>query len=51
MTRPARGTTVTTYDGGAPTAMDNGKCLVAWKRQPGEWKIHRDVSNVSGPAR
>ncbi|HEX5870339.1 MAG TPA: nuclear transport factor 2 family protein [Longimicrobium sp.] len=45
------GTTVMTYDVGGQTVTDHGKYLVAWQRQPGgEWKIHRDVSNVSGAA-
>lgn len=44
------GTTVMTYEAGGQTFTDRGKYLVAWQRQPsGEWKIHRDVSNVSGP--
>ena len=40
------------HEAGGQTFTDRGKYLVAWQRQPGgEWKIHRDVSNVSGPGR
>jgi uncharacterized protein (TIGR02246 family) len=42
------GTTVMTYDVGGRTIVGRGKYMVGWKRQPGgEWKIHRDVSNVT----
>ena len=45
------GTTVMTYEAGGRTVVDHGKYLVGWKRQPGgEWKIHRDVSNVTSSA-
>ena len=45
-----RGTTVMTYEVGGQTIVDRGKYLVAWTREPGgTWKIHRDVSNTSGP--
>ncbi|HYR11089.1 MAG TPA: nuclear transport factor 2 family protein, partial [Longimicrobium sp.] len=42
------GTSVFTYEAGGQTFVDQGKYVVSWKRQPGgEWKIHRDVSNVT----
>jgi uncharacterized protein (TIGR02246 family) len=45
-----RGTTVMTYEAGGQTFVDRGKYMVAWTRGPGgEWLIHRDVSNVTGP--
>lgn len=46
-----RGTTVMTYEAGGQTFSDRGKYIVTWTRGPGgTWLIHRDVSNVSGPA-
>jgi uncharacterized protein (TIGR02246 family) len=45
------GTSVFTYEAGGRTIVDQGKYVVGWKRQPGgEWKIHRDVSNVTSSA-
>lgn len=42
------GTSQFTYEVGGQTFVDQGKYVVGWKRQPsGEWKIHRDVSNVT----
>ncbi len=42
------GTTVMTHDAGGQTVTNHGKYLVAWQRQPGgQWKIYRDVRNVS----
>lgn len=42
------GTSQFTYEVGGQTIVDQGKYVVGWKRQPsGEWKIHRDVSNVT----
>lgn len=42
------GTSEFTYEVGGRTFVDQGKYVVGWKRQPsGEWKIHRDVSNVT----
>jgi ketosteroid isomerase-like protein len=31
-------------------AIDNGKYIVIWKRDGGQWKIHRDIWNTSMPA-
>jgi uncharacterized protein (TIGR02246 family) len=31
-------------------ALDTGKYVVVWKRQGGQWKIHRDIWNTSMPA-
>jgi uncharacterized protein (TIGR02246 family) len=31
-------------------ALDNGKYIVIWKREGGQWKIHRDIWNTSLPA-
>lgn len=45
------GTSQFTYAVGGRTFVDQGKYVVAWKREPsGEWKIHRDVSNVTSSA-
>ena len=45
------GTSRFTYEVGGQTYVDQGKYVVAWKREPGgEWKIHRDVSNVTSSA-
>lgn len=42
------GTSEFTYEVAGQTIVDQGKYVVAWQRQPGgEWKIHRDVSNVT----
>jgi uncharacterized protein (TIGR02246 family) len=42
------GTSQFTYEVDGQTIVDQGKYVVGWKRQPGgEWKIHRDVSNVT----
>jgi ketosteroid isomerase-like protein len=30
--------------------MDHGKYLVVWKREGGQWKLHRDIWNSSMPA-
>ena len=30
--------------------VDNGKYVVIWKRDGGQWKIHRDIWNTSMPA-
>lgn len=29
---------------------DRGKYLVLWKREGGQWKLHRDIWNTSSPA-
>ena len=30
--------------------LDRGKFIVIWKKQAGQWKIHRDIINSSMPA-
>jgi uncharacterized protein (TIGR02246 family) len=30
--------------------LDNGKYIVIWKREGGQWRIHRDIWNTSMPA-
>jgi uncharacterized protein (TIGR02246 family) len=42
------GTYALTGEGGK--ALDNGKYVVVWKRESGQWKIHRDIWNTSMPA-
>jgi ketosteroid isomerase-like protein len=42
------GTYVLSGDGGKQ--LDNGKYVVVWKREGGQWKIHRDIWNTSMPA-
>ena len=42
------GTYALTGEGGKP--LDNGKYVVVWKREGGQWKIHRDIWNTSMPA-
>lgn len=42
------GTYALISDGGKP--LDNGKYVVVWKREGGQWKIHRDIWNTSAPA-
>lgn len=32
-------------DGG--TMLDNGKYVVIWKKEAGQWKLHRDIINSS----
>ena len=43
-----------TYDliGAGNKSMDNGKYVVAWKQEGGQWKMHRDMftSSVAPPA-
>jgi uncharacterized protein (TIGR02246 family) len=29
--------------------LDNGKYVVIWKRDGGQWKLHRDIWNTSAP--
>lgn len=31
--------------------IDTGKYIVVWKRQGGQWKLHRDIWNTSMPAK
>jgi hypothetical protein len=30
--------------------LDQGKYIVIWKREKGQWKLHRDIFNSSVPA-
>jgi uncharacterized protein (TIGR02246 family) len=30
-------------------AVDNGKYIVIWKREGGQWRLHRDIWNSSAP--
>jgi uncharacterized protein (TIGR02246 family) len=30
--------------------VDTGKYIVIWKRQDGEWRLHKDIFNSSNPA-
>jgi ketosteroid isomerase-like protein len=31
------------------TAVDNGKYIVIWKKEGGQWRLHRDIWNSSTP--
>jgi ketosteroid isomerase-like protein len=42
------GTYVLTGEGGK--TVDTGKYVVVWKRDGGQWRIHRDIWNTSMPA-
>jgi uncharacterized protein (TIGR02246 family) len=42
------GTYVLSGEGGK--TLDTGKYVVVWKRQGGQWKLHRDIWNTSMPA-
>ena len=42
------GTYALTGEGGK--TVDTGKYVVVWKRQGGQWKLHRDIWNTSMPA-
>ena len=42
------GTYVFTGEGGK--TLDTGKYIVIWKRDGGQWKLHRDIWNTSMPA-
>jgi uncharacterized protein (TIGR02246 family) len=42
------GTYTLTGEGGK--TLDNGKYVVIWKREGGQWRIHRDIWNTSMPA-
>jgi len=35
---------------GSGQALDAGKFIVVWKRESGQWKLHRDIFNSSLPA-
>jgi uncharacterized protein (TIGR02246 family) len=39
-----------TLGGTGGQVMDQGKYIVIWKKQKGEWKLHRDIWNTSMPA-
>ncbi len=30
-------------------ALDTGKYIIVWKREDGQWKLHRDIFNSSNP--
>lgn len=34
---------------GGGQVMDRGTYLVTWKREDGQWKLHRDIWNTSVP--
>jgi uncharacterized protein (TIGR02246 family) len=42
---------VGTYDmkGAGGQALDRGKYIVIWKRDQGQWRLHRDIWNTSMP--
>jgi ketosteroid isomerase-like protein len=42
------GTYALTGEGGK--TLDRGKYVVIWKREGGQWKLHRDIWNTSAPA-
>jgi len=39
-----------TLEGGDGQILDQGKFLVIWKLEAGQWKLHRDMINSSMPA-
>ena len=39
-----------TLEGDGGQVMDQGKFLVIWKQEAGQWKLHRDMINTSMPA-
>ena len=39
-----------TLSGTEGQVMDQGKYVVIWKKQGGDWKLHRDIWNTSMPA-
>jgi uncharacterized protein (TIGR02246 family) len=39
-----------TLMGDGDKVLDSGKYVVIWKRQDGQWKLHRDIWNSSQPA-
>jgi uncharacterized protein (TIGR02246 family) len=41
--------TFTLYGAGGEV-LDKGKYIVIWKRESGQWKLHRDIFNSSMPA-
>ncbi len=38
-----------TLEGEGGQVLDRGKYIVIWKRQDGQWKLHRDIFNSSMP--
>src|SRR5687768_12757647 len=36
--------------GATNNVLDRGKYVVIWRRQSGQWKLHRDIWNTSVPA-
>jgi ketosteroid isomerase-like protein len=39
-----------TLHGEGGQLLDRGKYIVIWKREEGQWKLHRDIFNSSMPA-
>ena len=39
-----------TLKGGEGQMLDQGKYIVVWKQEDGQWKLHRDIFNSSLPA-
>jgi ketosteroid isomerase-like protein len=39
-----------TLKGEDGTVLDSGKYVVIWKRENGQWRLHRDIWNTSMPA-
>ena len=39
-----------TLEGEGGQVLDQGKFLVIWKQEAGQWKLHRDMINTSMPA-
>lgn len=39
-----------TLMGDGDKVLDSGKYVVVWKRQNGQWKLHRDIWNTNQPA-
>ncbi len=38
-----------TLTGNGGQTLDVGKYIVIWKREDGQWKLHRDIWNSNGP--
>ena len=38
-----------TLEGEDGQVLDNGKFIVIWKKEAGQWKLHRDIINTSMP--
>ena len=39
-----------TLEGEGGQVLDQGKFLIIWKQEAGQWKLHRDMINTSMPA-